>query len=231
MAIERESFDPASLFPPGIPPPPARVSLPPAMSRTPPFGGAEAMEDGVAPSCSPEVETRSAIQISVDATIGRCLQPLWETIHRLEALLTNNVPRAPPRAGPGYRTEHIHKPAPTVSSAAIAPRLTNQGTRTHDNTIGATPFHSVPLATQTPAEPSARVDDEEFPSLSRGQRRRMNGQNRILEARRSVPGAVGDDGHIPITSNNSRIKPLFANVITQSAVAQQQRVQNTAAQA
>ncbi|KAN0139140.1 hypothetical protein V8E53_003029 [Lactarius tabidus] len=52
-----------------------------------------------------------------------------------------------------------------------------------------------------------------------------------MEARRSVPGAVGDDGHIPITSNNSRIKPLFANVITQSAVAQQQQVQRTAAQA
>ncbi|KAN0140656.1 hypothetical protein V8E53_001483 [Lactarius tabidus] len=234
MAIERESFDPASLFPPGIPPPPARVSLPPPMSRTPQFGGAEAMEDGVAPSCSPEVETRNAIQISVDASIGRCLQPLWETIHRLEALLTNNIPRAPPRAGPGYRTEHINKQAPKVSSAAIAPWLTNQGTRTHDNTEGVTPSPSVPPVTQTQPEPPARVDDEEFPSLSRGQWRRFNAQARNLEARCSVPGAVsnsGDDGYIPITSNNSRIKPLFANVITQSAVAQQQQVQRTAAQA
>jgi hypothetical protein len=175
MAIERESFDPASLFPPGIPPPPARVSLPPAMSRTPQFGGAEAMEDGVAPSCSPEVTISNAVQISVDATIGRCLQPLWETIHRLEALLTNNIPRAPPRAGPGYRTEHMHNQAPKVSSAAIAPRLTNQGTRTHDNTTGATPFPSVPPVTQTPAEPAARidepaarVDDEELPSFKQG---------------------------------------------------------------
>ncbi|KAN0129433.1 hypothetical protein V8E53_012765 [Lactarius tabidus] len=234
MECERESFDPASLFPPGIPPPPAKVSLPPAMSRTPQFGGAEAVEDGVAPSCSPEVEIKNVVQLSVDATIGRCLQPLWETIHRLEALLTNNIPRAPPRAGPGYRTEHIAKPTPKVSSAAIAPRLTNQGTRTHDNTESVIPIPSVSPIAQPEETPAARVDDEEnFPQLShsRGQKRRQNAQARVLETRHSVPGAVGDDGYIPITSNNSRIKPLFANVITQSAVAQQQRVQRSAAQA
>ncbi|KAN0141595.1 hypothetical protein V8E53_000057 [Lactarius tabidus] len=235
MAIERDSFDPASIFPPGIPAPPRNVSLPPAMSRTPQFGGAEAMEDGVAPSCSPEVELRSAVQISVDATIGRCLQPLWETIHRLESLLTHNIPRAPPRAGPGYRAEHI-QPAPTVSSAAIAPRLTSQGTKTHDNTKGATPFPSAAPVAQNQEESHARVDnEEEFPTLtqSRGTRRRQNAQARAHEARRSVPGATGDDdgGHIPITNNNSRIRPLFANVITQSAVAQQQQVQRSAAQA
>jgi hypothetical protein len=234
MAIERDSFDPASIFPPGIPAPPSNVSLPPAMSRTPPFGGAEALEDGIATSCSPEVQLRSAVQISVDATIGPCLQPLWETIHRLEALLTNNIPRAPPRAGPGYRTEHINKQTPKVSSAAIAPRLTNQGTRTHDNIEGVTPFPSVSPIAQPERTPTARVDDdEEFPQLnhSRGQRRRQNAQARALEARRSVPGAVGDDGYIPTTSNNSRIKPLFANIITQSVVAQQQQVQRSAAQA
>ncbi|KAN0132477.1 hypothetical protein V8E53_009736 [Lactarius tabidus] len=234
MAIERESFDPASLFPPGIPPPPARVSLPPAMSRTPQFGGAEAMEDGVAPSCSPEVDIKNVVQLSVEATIGKCLQPLWDTIHRLEALLTNNIPRAPPRAGPGYRTEHIPKQTPKVSSAAIAPRLTNQGTRTHDNTGSVIPIPLVSPIAQPEETPTVRVDDDEaFPQLghSRGQRRRQNAQARALEARKSVPGAVGDDRHIPIASNNSQIKPLFANVITQSAVAQQQQVQRSAAQA
>ncbi|KAN0131770.1 hypothetical protein V8E53_010421 [Lactarius tabidus] len=235
MAIERESFDPASIFPPGIPAPPSNVSLPPAMSRTPQFGGAEAMDDGVAPSCSPEVELRSAVQISVDATINRCLQPLWETIHRLESLITHNIPRAPPRAGPGYRAEHIHS-APKVSSAAIAPRLTSQGTKTHDNTKGATPLPSASPVVQNQEESHARVDDEEFPtpqlSQSRGTRRRQNAHARTLEARRSVPGATGaDDGYIPITNNNSRIRPLFANVVTQSAVAQQQQVQRSAAQA
>ncbi|KAN0139521.1 hypothetical protein V8E53_002637 [Lactarius tabidus] len=228
MAIERESFDPASIFPPGIPPPPMNTSLPPAMSRTPQFGGAEAIEDGVAPSCSPEVELRNAVQISVEATIGKCLQPIWETIHRLETLLTNNIPRAPPRAGPGYRTEHISNQAPTVSSAAIAPRLTSQGTKLHDNTKGAPPFPSVSPVGLAHEESHARVDDKEFPQLSqsRGQRRRQYAHARLVEARRSVPGAVGhtdDDRHIPITSHNSRIKPLFANVITQSAVAQQQQ--------
>jgi hypothetical protein len=236
MAIERDSFDPASIFPPGIPAPPSNVSLPPAMSHTPQFGGAEAMEDGVAPSCSPEIELRSAVQISVDATIGRCLQPLWETIHRLESLLTTNIPRAPPRAGPGYRTEHITNQTTKVSSAAIAPRLTSQGTKLHDNTSAVTPLPSVPPTIPAQEAPSARVDDEEFPQLSqsRGQRRRQNAQTRMREARRSVPGAVGhsnDNGYVPITSNNSRIKPLFANIITQSTVAQQQQVQRSAAQA
>ncbi|KAN0136211.1 hypothetical protein V8E53_006071 [Lactarius tabidus] len=236
MAIERESFDPASIFPPGIPAPPRNASLPPAMSHTPQFGIAEAHEDGAAPSCSLEIELRSAVQISVDATIGRCLQPLWETIHRLESLLTNNIPRIPPRAGPGYRAEHTYNQAPKVSSVAIAPRLTSQGTKPHDNTDGVAPFPSAPPVTPGPEESHACVDDEEFPlpSQSRGQRRHANIQARNLEARKSVLGAVGhtgDDGYIPITSNNSRIKPLFANVITQSAVAQQQQVQRSAAQA
>jgi hypothetical protein len=236
MAIERDSFDPASIFPPGIPAPPSNVSLPPAMSRTPQFGLAEALEDGAVPSCLPEIELRSAVQISVDASIGRCLQPLWETIHRLESLLTNNIPRAPPRARPGYRTEHITNQTPKVSSAAIAPRLTSQGTKLHDNTSAVTPLPSVPPMIPAQEAPHARIDDKEFPQLSqsRGQRRRQNAHARSLEARRSVPGAVGhsnDDGHIPITSNNSRIKPLFANIITQSAVAQQQQVQWSAAQA
>jgi hypothetical protein len=112
MRIDRDSFDPASVFLLGIPPPPKHVSLPPAMSCTPQFGGAEALEDGVAPSCSPEVEIRNVVQISVDTTIDKCLQPLWDCIHRLETLITNRPPRVPLRAGPGYRTEHTNIQAP-----------------------------------------------------------------------------------------------------------------------
>ncbi|KAN0135287.1 hypothetical protein V8E53_006852 [Lactarius tabidus] len=184
MAIERDSFDPASIFPPGIPAPPSNVSLPPAMSRTPQFGGAEALEDGAAPSCSPEIELRSAVQISVDATIGQCLQPLWETIHRLESLLTNNIPRAPPRAGLGYCTKHITNQTPKVSSAAIAPRLTSQGTKLHDNTSAVTPLPSVPLIIPAQEAPHTCADDEEFPQLSqsRGQRRRQNGSNQNTQS-------------------------------------------------
>ncbi|KAN0136108.1 hypothetical protein V8E53_005968 [Lactarius tabidus] len=54
MSIDPERLDLANIFPPGIPPLPTNVSLPPAMSHTPQFGGAEAHEDGVAPLCSPE---------------------------------------------------------------------------------------------------------------------------------------------------------------------------------
>jgi hypothetical protein len=37
MSIDPETINPADIFPPGIPPPPAIVSLPPAMSCTPPL--------------------------------------------------------------------------------------------------------------------------------------------------------------------------------------------------
>ncbi|KAN0136092.1 hypothetical protein V8E53_005952 [Lactarius tabidus] len=241
MAIDPEHLDLANIFPPGIPPPPLNVSLPPPMSQTPQFGGAEAHEDGAAPSVSPEVLETNASEIRLFALMQKFNQPIWDTIHRIEqALGDGRIPRAPPRAGPGYRSEHMHKQAARVPSAPNGPEVTTQEPRERQASQAAPPFPSEPPVPErpTPSEISmARVDDDDqdFPPLgiaSRGQRRKQNNTQRTINQRRSVPGAVGpDDGHIAIMNNNSRIKPLFANVITREAVAQQQNIRTSANQA
>ncbi|KAN0138731.1 hypothetical protein V8E53_003719 [Lactarius tabidus] len=241
MAIDPEHLDLENIFPPGIPPPPTNISLPPAMSRTPQFGGAEAHEDGAAPSVSPEVLETNASEIRLFALMQKFNQPIWDTIHRIEqALGDGRIPRAPQRAGPGYRSEHMHKQAARVSSAPNGPEVTTQVSRERQVSQVAPPFPSeppVPERSTLPANTIARVDDDdvEFPALestSRGTRRRRNAAATITQQRRNIPGATGpDDGHIQITNNNSRIKPLFANIITREAVSQQQNIQTSAAQA
>ncbi|KAN0131518.1 hypothetical protein V8E53_010626 [Lactarius tabidus] len=239
MTIDPENL--ANIFPPGIPPPPTTGSLPPAMSRTPQFGGAEAHEDGIAISCSPEIDTLTASEHRMMAFMQKLNQPLWDTIHRLEqAIVNDRIPRIPQRAGPGYRSEHIKPTATRVSSSTAGPVVTTQETRLRQDSQVAPPFPSeppVPGQSTPTAEQITRIDDEdvEFPPIeqsSRGQRRKQYAMQRSINLRHSVPGATGpDNGHITISNNNSRIKPLFANVITREAVTQQQTVQRTAAQA
>jgi hypothetical protein len=239
MTIDPETLNPADIFPPGIPLPPTNVSLPPAMSCTPQFRGAEAHEDGVAPSCSPEVMAMDTFETQMLAMMAKFNQPIWDTIHRIEqALGGDRIPRIPQHAGPGYWSEHIKPTAPQVSSASVGPAVTTQDTRSQQDTQVAPPFPSEPLVPEQSLprqEPVARVDDEQFPELepiSRGVRCKCNTARAILQQRHSVPGASGpDNGCIPLSNNNSRIKPLFANVITQATVAQQQSVQHSAAQA
>jgi hypothetical protein len=115
----------------------------------------------------------------------------------------------------------------------------------HEDVAAATP---TPLASAVCEPP--RLDDEEFPALqqesSPSTSRKKRAKGAVQRQWRSVPGALGptdqnttaplpgrngDDGHIPTTSHQSRIKPLFANVITQAAVAQQQQVKRSADQA
>jgi hypothetical protein len=237
MAIDPEHLDLANIFPPGIPPPPTNISLPPAMSRTPQFGGAEAHEDGVAPSVSPELTEASASEIRLFALMQKFNQPIWDTIHRIEqALGDGRIPRIPSRAGPGYRSEHTNIQAARVPSAPNGPAVTTQVSRERQVSQAAPPFPSEPPVPERPTPASfARVDDDEFPEIeptSRGTRRRRNAASAVLQQRRNIPGATGpDDSHIPITNNNSRIKPLFANIITREAVAQQQNIKTSAAQA
>jgi hypothetical protein len=138
--------------------------------------------------------------------------------------------------GPGYRSEHIHKQATRVPSAPNGPVVTTQVPRERQVSQAAPPFPSEPPVPERPTTPSfARVDDDEFPeieSTSRGTRRRRNTASAVLQQRCNIPGATGpDDSHIAITNNNSRIKPLFANIITREAVAQQQNIKTSAAQA
>jgi hypothetical protein len=239
MAIDPEHLDLTNIFPLGIPPPPLNVSLPPPMLQTPQFGGAEAHEDGAAPSASPEALEANASEIRLFALMQKFNQPIWDTIHRIEqALGDGRIPRALQRAGPGYRSEHMHKQAARVPSAPNGPEVTTQVSRERQVSQVAPPLPSeppVPEQSTPPADTIARVDDDEFPALeptSRGSRCRRNAASTVLQQRRNIPGAVGpDDGHISITNNNSRIKPLFANIITREAVAQQQNIKTMAAQA
>ncbi|KAN0135979.1 hypothetical protein V8E53_006140 [Lactarius tabidus] len=239
MPVNPEHLNFADIFPPGIPLPPANVSLPPAMSQTPQFGGAEAHEDGVAPSVSPEVDKANAADIRLFALMKKFNQPIWDTIHRIEqALGDGRIPRIPQRAGPGYRSEHTNIQATRVSSASNGPVVTTQESRKRQVSQAAPPFPSEPPIPERPppAEtPIARIDDDEFPTLepmSQGRRHRRNAAQSAIQQRRNIPGATGpEDGHINLTNNNSRIKPLFANVITQAAVACQQTVQQSTAQA
>ncbi|KAN0135509.1 hypothetical protein V8E53_006788 [Lactarius tabidus] len=153
MAIDPENLNLAEIFPPGIPPPPANVSLPPAMSRTPTFGGAKAHEDRAAPSCSPEVDSLSISESRMIALMQKFNQPIWDTIHRIEqAIGGNKIPRILQRAGPG-----------------TGPVVTTWGTELRKDTMVAPPFPSeppVPEWSNSMEEQFACVDDdEEFPAL------------------------------------------------------------------
>ncbi|KAN0134123.1 hypothetical protein V8E53_008060 [Lactarius tabidus] len=201
MTIDPEHLNLANIFLPGIPQPPINVLLPPAMSRTPKFGGAEAHKDGTAPSCLPEVSVTDTFETQMLSLMAKFNQPIWDTIHRIEqALGEDRIPRILQRAGPGYWSEHI---------VNLVPR----------DTLVAPPFPSEPPVPEwsiPTAESFARVDDEEFPALetsNRGARCKHNNAQAVICQQSKVLGATGpDNGHIPLTNNNSRIKPLFANV-------------------
>ncbi|KAN0139926.1 hypothetical protein V8E53_002231, partial [Lactarius tabidus] len=266
MALDPETIDYRTIFPPGILAPPSTQSLPPRMSRTPAFGNKQALNDGVNLSITPSAPPQSNTAFSIEALarlIDDKIQPLWGTLCKLEAKIDGGPPRAPPRAGPGYRAEFInHSPAPKVSNAsanlsshdsglAAQPRIQTADPTPSANTI---PHEDVAAATLTPlasavCEPP-RLDDEEFPALEQeiapSTSHKKCTKGIVQRQWRSVPGALGptdqntpaplprrngDDGHIPTMSHHSRIKPLFANVIMQMAVAQQQQVKRTADQA
>jgi hypothetical protein len=241
MITDLENIDYRNIFPPGIPAPPSNPSLPPPMSRTPDFGGDQDINDGVNVSISPSLPPQSKPDFSLDditRAITSAIQPIWAKLNGLEAAIVGGQPRAPPRAGPGYRAEFIHHPpAPKVSDAPIAPELTNQGTRSQSGIQVTIPLPSVNDLHQEDNEGPARADDEDFPALGNNMapsnNRRKRGKAVVQRQWRTVPGAVGptnDDGHIPVTSYQSKIKPLFANIITQDAVAKQQQVKRTADQ-
>ncbi|KAN0130579.1 hypothetical protein V8E53_011665 [Lactarius tabidus] len=205
---------------------------------------------------TPSAPPKDPLLVGIESAIAAAMGPVWATIRRLEAAVQGGPVRAPPRAGPGYRAEFIDsQPAPRVAAAVIAPVLTNQGTRPHNRTQDVAPFPSSDRPAQTEDDTSGplvethagedypRVDDEIFPALGStpgpNNRRRRNNEARQRQ-RRSVPGATGpdtsdtrnvNDGYIPITSNHSRIRPLFSNVVTQTAVVQQQQSKQSAEQA
>jgi hypothetical protein len=242
MTIDPEHLDLVNIFQPGIPPLPVNVSLPPAMSRTLQFGGAEAHKDGAAPSCSPEITMTDSFEICMLAMMQKFNQPIWDTIHRIEWALGNDrIPRILQRAGPGYRSEHIVNLVPRASSASDGPVVMTRGATSQQDVLVALPFPSEPPVQEwlnTNAPLIARVDDvnnEEFPALepmSRGSRHRRNVAQAVVQQRCNIPGATGpDDGHIALNNNNSHIKPLFANIIMQEAVARQQNVKQSADQA
>jgi hypothetical protein len=239
MAMDPETIDYRNIFPPGIPAPPSNPSLPPQMSRTPEFGIDQEVNDGVAmtssPSVAPTTDTALIIQ-EINRSIAHGMKEIWATVRRLEAEVRGGPIRIPPRAGPGYREEHHRIPqAQQAHSVAPVPALTNQENTSQTVAQDATPF--LPNDTPRPAhEEFPRVDDEEFPSLENAQNssnnRRRRAQSAKIRLRQQVPGATGpDDGHIPIQSAQSRIKPLFANIATQATVAQNQKIANTAHQA
>ncbi|KAN0135120.1 hypothetical protein V8E53_007011, partial [Lactarius tabidus] len=145
-------------------------------------------------------------------------------------------------------------PAPLLSrdsGKAMQPRIQAADPSPSANNI---PHEDVAAATPTPLASAVckppRLDDKEFPALQQeptpSTSRKKRAKGVVQRQWRSVPGALGptdqnttaplpgrngDDGHIPTTSHQSRIKPLFANVITQAAVAQQQQVKRSADQA
>ncbi|KAN0129969.1 hypothetical protein V8E53_012224 [Lactarius tabidus] len=242
MVTDVENIDYRTIFPPGIPAPPSNPSLPPPMSRTPDFGGDQILYDGVNVSITPTPPPHNELNFSFDAitrAITSAIQPVWAKIRKLEAKMDGGQPRAPPRAGPGYRAEFInHPPAPKVSGAPIAPVLTNQGTRSQSGIQAANPFPSVnePQAVDDGIV-TAGIDEEDFPVLGdempKANNRRKRSKAAVQRQWHTVPGAIGptnDDGIIPVTSHQSKIKPLFANIITQDAVAKQQQGRKPAGQ-
>ncbi|KAN0141436.1 hypothetical protein V8E53_000681 [Lactarius tabidus] len=180
MSVDPEHLDLANIFPPGIPPFPINVTLPPAMLQTPQFGGAEAHEDGVAPSVLPEVMEANTEENRLFSLMQKFNQPIWGTIHRIEQAL-GVIPRIPQRAGPGYQSEHTNKLAARVPSVPNGPEVMTQESRERQVSQAAPPFPSEPPVPEWSlplATPIARVDDDdEFPALgttSRGTRRRHN---------------------------------------------------------
>jgi hypothetical protein len=238
MAIDPEAIDYRNIFPPGIPAPPSNPSLPPQMSRTPEFGSNQ--EDGAAPSSSPKVvptsDTALIIQ-AMDRSIAHAMKDIWATVCKLEAEVRGGPVRIPPRAGPGYCTEH-HRIVPTQQAHSVAPvpELTNQGSTSQ--TVAQVVIPSLPSEEPNRCTTSElpQVDDVEFPALGEehagNNNRRRHNQAARLQQRQNVPGATGpEDGYIPVTSAQSRIRPLFSNITTQAAIMHNQKVANTAHQA
>ncbi|KAN0130662.1 hypothetical protein V8E53_011555 [Lactarius tabidus] len=244
MVMDIENIDYRNIFPPGIPALPSNPSLPPLMSRTPDFGGDQDINDGANVSLTPSLPPQRNVDFSLDAitrAINSAIQPMWAKLNLLEVAIVRGQPRAPPRVGPGYCTKFINHPlAPSVSDAPIAPVLTNQGTRLQTRIQAAPPVPSVnnlPEARASVLQMETmvqNVDNEEFLALgSPNNNHRKRGKAAVQRQWHTVPGAVGpsnEDGHIPITTYQSRIKPLFANIVTQDAVAKQQQVKRTADQ-
>ncbi|KAN0139074.1 hypothetical protein V8E53_003076 [Lactarius tabidus] len=176
------------------------------MSRTPDFGGDQ--DDGATPSITPATPPTNPLIHSMDKAIADATGPVWATICHLEAAILG---------GP-------------VQPDMIAPVLTNQGTKSWTDNQGATPF---PLNNEPPQSKNTnnlpRVDnDDAFPPLemASGLNNHRWHNNLVKERQRqSVPGATGptnNDRFITMSSNQSRIRPLFANVATEEAIAQQQ---------
>ncbi|KAN0135503.1 hypothetical protein V8E53_006782 [Lactarius tabidus] len=259
MALDPESIDYRTIFPPGILAPPSNPLLPLGMSRTPEFGNNQAMNDRVNPSLTPSAPPQDAIT----RTINSAVQPMWAAVHRLEAKIDSGPPRAPPQAGPGYRAKFIHhSPVPKVSAAPATLLSSDSGLAVQSRIQAADPIpladfiphEDVAAATPTPLASAVcelpRLDNEEFPALELDNAPSTSckkcAKAVVQRQWQSVPGALGstdqnttaplprrngDDGHIPTTSHQSRIRPLFTNVITQAAVAQQQQVKCSADQA
>jgi hypothetical protein len=181
MALDPESINYKSIFPPGIPAPPSTQSLLPRMSRTPDFGDEQAMNDGVNPLLTPSAPPQGNTDFSLDAitcAINTAVQPMWATIRRLEAKLDGGLPRAPPWAGPGYCAEFIHhSPAPKVSAVPVTLLSHDSGLTTQSQIQAADPLsladliplEDVAAATPTPLASAVckppRLDDKEFPAL------------------------------------------------------------------
>jgi hypothetical protein len=245
MALDPESIDYRTIFPPDILAPPSTQSLPPRMSHTPAFGDEQAVNDGVNPSITPSAPPQDNMAFSLEAlsrVINSQIQPLWAKIRKIEAKIDGGLPRAPPHAGPGYRAEFIHhSPVPKVSAATATLLSRDSGIAMQSRIQAADP---IPLDNQIPQEDVAaatptplasvvceppRLDDEEFPALEQeiapSTSRKKRAKGVVQRQWRSVPGALGptdqntpaplprrngDDGHIPTTSHQSRIRPLFA---------------------
>ncbi|KAN0135530.1 hypothetical protein V8E53_006809 [Lactarius tabidus] len=221
MALDPESIDYRTIFPPGILAPPLSQSLPPRMSRTPAFGNEQAVNDGVNLSITPSAPPQDNTAFSLEAlsqVINSSIQPLWAEIRKLEAKFDGGLPRAPPHAGPGYRAEFMHhSPAPKVSAVPATLLSCDSGIATQPRIQAADPF---PLDEQIPQEDVAattptplasavcklpRLDDEEFPAL--------------------------EQGIAPSTSRKKHTKGVVQRQWRSAAVVQQQQVKQSADQA
>ncbi|KAN0142040.1 hypothetical protein V8E53_000502 [Lactarius tabidus] len=228
MVLDPESIDYRTIFPPGIPAPPSTQSLPPRMSRTPAFGDEQALNDGVNTSITPSVPPQGNTAFSLEAlsrVIGEKIQPLWDSIRKLEAKVDGRLPRAPIRAGPGYRAEFIHhSPAPQVSAAPVtmhvriqaADPLPSANPLPHEDVAAATP---TPLASAVCEPPS--LDDEEFPALEQGMapstscKKRARGVASVAQqqqVKRSVDQARAVQGRRPAGNQGPRPSLQDANL-------------------
>ncbi|KAN0139575.1 hypothetical protein V8E53_002604 [Lactarius tabidus] len=89
-----ENLDLANIFLPGIPPLPQDSSLLLAMSHTPDFRGNEEMVDGINLSSSPE-KPREHFSMTITSAIASAVQPMWATIHWIEATVQGGQPYLP----------------------------------------------------------------------------------------------------------------------------------------